>query len=998
MQRISLLIAGTAAILSILAADILQAQPSRRRFGTIECQATIDEIPRHPLGLTNRIGDIELSCTNDGIVPQGAPAEFRTHFTIDVMVSLNANITNRIDFGEGEDVTDVVLAFGGDEDVARVDSVLGSSIDPRFPRPQYGRLAMSSGQLTETGKRLGLAPRLQGAGDGTIIFFDDVNLPLPFTPNTDYPRCMSHRADDPNGCMPATIDALIRNVQTSSRRASAEEIFAHELGVTLGGTSERVQFAPSAQELNQVCRPRPAAIPGACSGPPPATGERACGTFWFFDPSDQANFDLCIKVLDGTTVNDRFWVFYGATTNVEFTLTVDDVATGPRPVFNPNPDGTGGQVETGGGTFTDGDFGAGQALFETGPDHDIKFGYEISGPTLEDLEGFDFLIGPAPTSDILAASSDAPKVRYLGIAGLLPDQQEELNGACPSVNLLSGEPSCGPSIRAITDISFIQGDLVQNGFFSVFVAGAPAETFAAGSLPLGQDGPIRIKITQDSVTVEALDVFSDGSQYNGIIPKDAPVGEVEIRVCIGDEESAPFPAVIAEKKPRLFTLDGFGSGMGVFHKFDEQRLQSVPLFTDGFESGDITAWGSGLGTSPSRSDRDASPAENFAETNNVEVRIGGVPAQSTLYAGPNPQFPALDQYNIVPAPDTPPGCFVPLDIVVNDCPPSNFVGLPVSPNGGACEDPLNPYLEGPQAWPRESFDVQLLQALVTIPAADGGRSTVRVEQGRIEAGRYSFTSVNLGVSYPSLGTCTAINGAGTNQDDVFRRPPPESLNTGGFRLTRLSPNQTVDFDETDPGVHSWSLQLDPESDPFFVFNGDYALQHAAGQAADIPSFDFRFRVGFRFGGPPSPNQVDGPNQGASSPTFWTNQDGFGRKTVIGKDVVVEWDASGMDPLTTAVSIAGISLGDNQVGGFLCTADPTLGTFTVPGRLTANVPPTREPNRSTPLGALAVGTIGTKQGRIPIDSLQQQGTRAYIDFQQREVISTIYDTCALTTCP
>ncbi len=49
------------------------------------------------------------------------------------------------------------------------------------------------------------------------------------------------------------------------------------------------------------------------------------GTFWFFQPS---NREMLVKVLDGCGVNNHYWVFSAATTNVEFTLTVTDTATG----------------------------------------------------------------------------------------------------------------------------------------------------------------------------------------------------------------------------------------------------------------------------------------------------------------------------------------------------------------------------------------------------------------------------------------------------------------------------------------------------------------------------------------------------------------------------------------------------------------------------------------------------------------------------------------------
>jgi len=42
--------------------------------------------------------------------------------------------------------------------------------------------------------------------------------------------------------------------------------------------------------------------------------------FWFFDPN---NIELVVKVLDGHAVNGHWWVFYGALTDVEYTLRVD---------------------------------------------------------------------------------------------------------------------------------------------------------------------------------------------------------------------------------------------------------------------------------------------------------------------------------------------------------------------------------------------------------------------------------------------------------------------------------------------------------------------------------------------------------------------------------------------------------------------------------------------------------------------------------------------------
>ena len=57
------------------------------------------------------------------------------------------------------------------------------------------------------------------------------------------------------------------------------------------------------------------------------------GAFWFFSPN---NVELAVKVIDGTVLNGDFWVFYGALSNVEYTIRVRDTLTGAvRTYFNP---------------------------------------------------------------------------------------------------------------------------------------------------------------------------------------------------------------------------------------------------------------------------------------------------------------------------------------------------------------------------------------------------------------------------------------------------------------------------------------------------------------------------------------------------------------------------------------------------------------------------------------------------------------------------------------
>jgi hypothetical protein len=57
------------------------------------------------------------------------------------------------------------------------------------------------------------------------------------------------------------------------------------------------------------------------------------GIFYFFGPD---NWEMLVKVLRGCSINDRYWVFAAATTNVEYTLTVTDTDNDTvKTYFNP---------------------------------------------------------------------------------------------------------------------------------------------------------------------------------------------------------------------------------------------------------------------------------------------------------------------------------------------------------------------------------------------------------------------------------------------------------------------------------------------------------------------------------------------------------------------------------------------------------------------------------------------------------------------------------------
>ena len=60
------------------------------------------------------------------------------------------------------------------------------------------------------------------------------------------------------------------------------------------------------------------------------------GIFYFFDPN---NWEMLIKVLDGCAITNNYWVFFAATTDVGYTLTVTDTLSGLQKTYT-NPLGS----------------------------------------------------------------------------------------------------------------------------------------------------------------------------------------------------------------------------------------------------------------------------------------------------------------------------------------------------------------------------------------------------------------------------------------------------------------------------------------------------------------------------------------------------------------------------------------------------------------------------------------------------------------------------------
>lgn len=75
-----------------------------------------------------------------------------------------------------------------------------------------------------------------------------------------------------------------------------------------------------------------------------APGTDVTGFFTFFDPE---NVELVVKMLDARTLNDAFWHFYGALSDVEYWISAVDTATGASRTYHNQPFSLCGRGDTG---------------------------------------------------------------------------------------------------------------------------------------------------------------------------------------------------------------------------------------------------------------------------------------------------------------------------------------------------------------------------------------------------------------------------------------------------------------------------------------------------------------------------------------------------------------------------------------------------------------------------------------------------------------------------
>ncbi len=516
---------------------------------------------------------------------------------------------------------------------------------------------------------------------------------------------------------------------------------------------------------------------------------------------------------------------------------------------------------------------------------------------------------------------------------------------------------CGESLLALPRIfpngivngaSFVRpglpgGKIARGSIFSIFGGGLGPEAGAeVSSFPLQPSlAGVSVKVTQGETSVDAIPLFVAKGQINAIMPSDAPLGRVSVRIQMGNVRSNPSPATVVESSFGIFTVLGTGMGPGVIQNVPTNSVtRPFNSLTDVTQPGQIvTLWGTGLGPADFPDNEAPEPKSLPIDT---EVFIGGkrVAEEDKLYIGRSPCCAGVDQLVVRLPEDAPLGCYVPVQVQTDQQIVSNSVTLAIAEDSGSCSDPTNPFGNGFRDGGRFGavFLVHAeLEMTVDLPepreiVADLGFATLREEA----ASPFFFNPV---ASLPPDGTCTTYTGSGDLwKGDILALIAPsrreldagEELTVSGSRGARTMVRALND-PKLYGGVLGGSTPLDFV--PLFRYftGGSHSVSAPGG--ADVGPFEVNLSV--------------------LPPLSWVGRDEI---DVVdrSRDLALQW--SGVDSSHRVAILGGGFDGPTySTAAFFCMTPAGADNFSIPATVLSSVPASRAQTYQSE-GALLLWTV------------------------------------------
>ncbi len=223
------------------------------------------------------------------------------------------------------------------------------------------------------------------------------------------------------------------------------------------------------------------------------------------------------------------------------------------------------------------------------------------------------------------------------------------------------------------------GAVARGSIVSIFGSNLATQTGGAVSLPLPND------INGTSLTIggqAAALFFVSAGQINAQVPWGAPTGTVQLTVQTPGGTSAPVNVSGVDTSPGLFSQASSGRGPGAVLNFvaPGDTPTNTPASTIP-PNGIVQIYATGLGpvTGPPA---DGAAGAGQPTTTTPVVTIGGRQAV-VEFSGLAPGLVSLYQINARVPPDTPEGCYLPVQVAFGNQ-SSNTITIGVTNTGGDC--------------------------------------------------------------------------------------------------------------------------------------------------------------------------------------------------------------------------------------------------------------------------------------------------------------------------
>jgi uncharacterized protein (TIGR03437 family) len=505
-----------------------------------------------------------------------------------------------------------------------------------------------------------------------------------------------------------------------------------------------------------------------------------------------------------------------------------------------------------------------------------------------------------------------------------------------------GASATGPTIAQggiVNAASNRGGGIAQGSFFTIYGSNlGPPTPQQVYQFPIPDNmGGVTVTVTQGSTIKKAYMFYVSATQVNGIMPSDAPLGNVQIAVNYNGVPSTAMAATIVKTAYGIFNTSG-GSGPGIVLNYNSVTDQPLNMLSIPAKPGQVEVmWGTGLGpiTTP---DNQPPPGGNLPLT--VQVWVGGKQA-SVAYSGRAPGNAAIDQINFTVPSDAPIGCSVPVQVNAGGT-WSNTVRMAISADGSHCQDTFNPY-SGLSATGGKSGTL----GLIRVNFSGQVDPTQPPTNATLDLGFGAFAKTNAGgdlvyspiTNLPPPGTCASSN---------------KALDLGavmGAGGSSLDPTVAASLDAGTPltvtggaGGASGTIAQTSATSPYMGMLGGIL----SGSTLPPPFLD---------GGPFTISGPGGKDVGKFSITVplspainWTNPPSTINR---GSPLTLNW--TGGDSTQTVMILAGSTDQTSKAsGGFLCVAPAGVHSFTVPVTALADlVPTTAAPSSSDSSGPIGI---------------------------------------------